>query len=672
MPGTAAEDPSVAFFKNGGQLSQTFAGYHQRDGQISMVRAISDRLKQPGHLIVEAGTGIGKSFAYLIPFLMRQPLAKPIVVSTATIALQEQLLHKDIPQISKSLDRPIVAVLAKGRSNYICEDRLEKARSHAASLAESPGADEQLAHWANLAREIHPLSRSDLPHPISPELWPHVCSEVGICSSTQCKKRNCSFYAARQKMKNADILIVNHSLLLVHLKLAQAGVQLLPAFRSVVIDEAHHLPAMASEQLGIRLTNSGFKFFLDRLWSGRGKGFLARLQPTPVKLQRKVHQLREQYEQFFSVLAMWKLSEGPENGRIRKAVDFEDPLSDPLFELADLLGNWASSAVSLEEERELRHYAERSKDWALQVRTFIEQRIAEAAYWVELSTGAHGRQRVNAHVAPVDVAPALRAMLFEQLEHVILTSATLSTGAREPFNFFKKRCGAELAESLSLPSPFDLNSQVRLLTTRKLPPPDHESWFEKLLLTLKRCLALSNGGAFILVTSFSLLERLHHHLRQEAEEKGYLLLAQGVHGQRSELLRRFREHDHAVLLGNHSFWEGVDIPGPRLRNVIIPRLPFDVPDHPLLETQYELIQLRGGQPFAELALPSAIMRIRQGVGRLIRHRDDMGLIFILDSRIHSKPYGSAFLKALSLPQCTDTLPEEAFLKRLRAWSGQIS
>ncbi len=658
------------FFAADGPLARTFPEYSPRSGQLQLAQAVAEALESGHHLAAEAGTGIGKSFAYLVPALLRANRKRPVVVSTATIALQEQLVDKDLPALALAAERPFKAVLAKGRGNYLCETRLQAALAHRDALAASEEDHEALDRLAERAARGGILTHSDLPLPLSHETWHHLNSESGLCGGPVCRKRPCSYLAARAGLAGADVIVVNHSLLFVSLELAAAGVKLLPAFEHLILDEAQHVPDTASEQAGLEASNARVTFLLDRLLSRKNKGFLARVRPEPLVLKNRVGSLRDIYDVFFSGLMMWRL-QSPGNGRLVAPHPFRDPLSPALGELSELLENWARSADNADEQNEFVHYAALAKELAADIGVFLTQGLQESAYWVEVDTPrSTGARRVAARGAPLDIAPRLRALLFEKFRSVIMTSATLTAPGGPPFDYFLKRMGAEGVPTLRVPSPFDYFSKARILTTRVLPAPDRPEYLDVLPQQVSRCMDLTDGGAFVLVTSYTLLRRLKEALEPHARERGYLLLAQGQGTPRSRMLKSFKTHPRAVLLGAMSFWEGVDVPGSALRNVIITRLPFEVPDHPLAEARAERLRQRGGDPFREIALPVALMRLKQGFGRLHRRADDMGLVCILDSRVHTRPYGRLFLEGLPpCPVLCDEPPDPEFLERLRSWTA---
>ena len=633
-----------------------------------MATAIETALAKKEHLILEAGTGVGKSLAYLVPCMLQSQRKLPVIVSTGTIALQEQLVQKDLPLLAKLIDMPqgkaMKICLAKGRQHYLCEHRFNR-YAELSDIAANERDMETLQRIRGLiGRNI--ITRSQLPGPLSDEAWSSIQSESGLCGQKKCKERPCSFIQARQEMNSADVIVVNHSLLFVHLQLAKFGASILPNFNQLIIDEAHHAPDTATEQFGIHLSNTQLKYFLDQLYhEKRHRGFLARIKPSPTLLQKKIVEMRSISSGFFGMLKFWLENEAPDNGRLKKPYPFQNSLLPALKEMEELLGNWAGSSDNMDEESEFRYYSSRFRAYADELDSFTQQKLKNAAYWVESRPTRRDDHHVEARAAPLNVAAALKSLLFDEVDSVILTSATLSTHKKGSFDYFKRRIGLDNSPEKAVESPFSYEKNAFLWATRKITAPQDPQWVFDIPSIISRQLAITKGGAFILTTSHQLLRHLFESLAQDAKEKGYLLIAQGLSGQRHELLEQFRSHPKAVLIGSGTFWEGIDVPGPGLRHVIIPRLPFEVPHHPLQEARYENIEKNGGVPFRDLALPQALIKFKQGFGRLIRRCEDLGLVSVLDSRLLSKTYGRDFIH--TLPPCqliVDESPPPEFLSRL--------
>jgi ATP-dependent DNA helicase DinG len=660
----------IDFFSDQGPLAQHFQGYQGRKGQIDMARHIALGIQRHEHLVIEAGTGVGKSFAYLAPMLLQKKRKQPIVVSTGTIALQEQLVQKDCPFLARCLGQPLKVVLAKGRQHYLCENRFRRQLEHLENIASDDRDLETLQKLkALIGRSI--ISKTNIPGYLSDEAWSHIRSETGLCGHSLCKDKPCSFTLARRELNEADIIVVNHSLLFVHLQLARLGASLIPPFSQLILDEAHHCPDTATEQFGLHVSNHQVKYFLDQLYAEKKqRGFLTRLRPAPTLIQKKVVELRGTSDAFFSALRFWLENEGPENGRVKTPQPFENPLTPALKDLENLLNNWAGSAENSDEEREFRYYANRARSLAEEVDSFVKQSLKDAAYWIESKFSSHRGFHIEGRAAPLDVSAALKELLFKHIDCVVMTSATLCAGHLNSFEFFRKRMGMDKGNEAKVESPFDYKDNVMLWGTRRMASPQEPIWLQQLTGVLLERIQLTAGGVFILTTSHQLLRFLHSELELWTHQNGYLLLAQGLSGQRQQLLDKFRAHPKAILIGSSTFWEGIDVPGPSLRHVIIPRLPFEVPNHPLLESRYELVEKQGGQPFRELALPHALIRFKQGFGRLIRQAEDLGIVSVLDSRLLTKTYGRDFIQ--TLPPCellVDEPPSDGFMNRMRrSWS----
>ncbi len=652
-------------FSESGVLSRILPGYLSRPGQIQMARKVAQATAEGRHVMIEAGTGVGKSFAYSIPVLMsRKKGDPPVVISTGTIALQEQLVHKDLPILERLFERPLKIGLAKGRSHFLCEHRLTRNWQQRESLCQDAQDMMALTELMERGRLDTVTTRMDLNQPISDDLWAQVCSEGGVCGGKECKAMQCSWIRQKTALLNSDVIVANHSLVAVHFRILASGGSLLPPFKHLILDEAHHCPDIIGKHFGMELSNTRVLFALDQLHTKKSKGFLHRLNPEPVQLMRVVDDIRASQDGYFYQYMMWLKTEGPENGRMRQAPQVNDGLSPELHKLADLLENWAKTASAAGEEAEFRLHASRIRGLALETQMFVRQEDYESVYWVELGPDRGSRRRITLTSAPVDPSESIRKLLLDMTKSVVMTSATLSAG--ESFSYFSKRMGSQEIEGLRVPSPFDLGEQLRLLTTRRGGDPNDEQSKLELPDRVAKCLDLTDGGALILLTSFSSLLYLQDCLQPLCAERGWELLAQGKGQSRSHLLARMRQNPRSVLLGNFSFWEGVDVPGHHLRNVIIPRLPFEVPDHPLFEARQERIQAKGGSSFRELSLPMALIRFKQGLGRLIRMVDDVGLICLLDTRVHSKTYGREFLDMLpSRVVLCDSLPDVEFMERLK-------
>ena len=615
-----------------------------------MAVAVARALEEERHLVVEAGTGVGKSLAYLVPavlFALEQH--KKAIISTHTINLQEQLLHKDIPILRKVLPVEFEAALIKGRQNYLCPRRLERALQQANELFTGPEQNElhMLAEWASTTRDG---SLSDLAIEPDTKVWTQVCSEPHICTRKSCgRDARCFYHNARKQFEAADVAVINHTLLFMLLGDPEEQAERESGFLFpndfLVFDEAHTLEQVASRQIGIGVSQYGLKAAIQRLYNARTRKGLFTVLRDAKGVTTAVAAADEADGFFRAVEDRCNFSKGREF-RVRRSGVAPDTISAHLLGLQARIADLSKVTTDEFLKAELQEMGRRLRDARTGITTFLDQGAEEHVYWVE-RTGKTG-QFLSLNAAPIDIAPVLRRMLFRDFCSCIMSSATLSVG-RADLAYFRNRVGADEAEPVQLGSPFNFQKQMRLYLVQKIPDPRDPGYNEAVAKWIEHFVEQTNGCAFVLFTSYRGMQDIAARVEPFFRKRDLHLLMQGAGTPRAKLLEEFKSTSRSVLFGTDSFWMGVDVPGEALSNVIITRLPFAVPDHPLVEAKLELLQERGGDAFSEYSLPEAILKLRQGVGRLIRTKSDRGIAVILDNRIVTKPYGRAFLQAL--PKC---------------------
>jgi ATP-dependent DNA helicase DinG len=672
-------------FKSDGPLARLFQGYELREAQVEMAERVALAFKRQTIAIIEAGTGTGKSLAYLVPALLAK--GKRTVISTHTIALQEQLIRKDIPQLVQAIAPDATAVLVKGMGNYLCLRRL-------ADTCEQEGLDleiteevKELSSWAQTAQEG---SLSDLPFYPKSTTWECVSAESDSCTHSRCPFFNkCFFFRARQAAEEADLLVINHHLLMADLRSREAEGQLLPHYDQLVIDEAHHLEEVATEALAWRLSRRQLQRWLIQL-AGEGVaqgGKLALLRARlgeventqfhmalevdlPAAKGRVVFALNDA----FRVLGLrvtdeeWRLRL---TESIRVGEEWTHQVTPAVHFAVEELKRYVTSLRAFcKSLKEIANQADFHKtEGVRQDLTALIDRLQQASEglyrfalepvspmevrWIEVSARGNNVHLVNAQL---DISDVLKERLFLATKAVVLTSATMATGGKS-FDFYRRRLGLQDldVDEAAYPSPFDYEKQALLLVANDLPSPQDASFSARATEAIAELLRACGGHAFVLFTAHQMMRACADALLR----RNIPLLVQGDRD-RAALLEEFRAKRGSVLFGTDSFWEGVDVVGDALRCVIITKLPFKVPTEPLIQARFEAIEQAGGNPFGEFSLPQAVIKFKQGFGRLIRSSTDRGAVVCLDRRLVEKSYGRAFLNSLpACPRITGTTAELA-------------
>jgi ATP-dependent DNA helicase DinG len=634
--GGAAQPSMQEVFGPGGFLEKCMMGgfdrttvttdYEYRPAQLEMAELVHDAFETHHHAIVEAGTGVGKTLAYLLPAICS---GRRVVISTATKSLQEQLYQKDIPFLQKHFAPNLKVAVMKGRSNFLCRAKLHQmADQPLLKGMEEIDAFRQIRDWAKLTETGDRAELTFLPD--DSDLWTRLDARRDTCTGKKCADFNqCFLTAMQQRAKDADLIIVNHHLFFADLALKQDDFgSILPEYSAVVFDEAHEMEDVASDYFGRQISNYRF----EELARDADQTLRLLHLGTP-SLLRKTQRIRERSRGFFELFP-------PRDGRFSFTRNEREAFIEQHREAYDSL---VTSLKSMETEfaalaakpEELTRIARRSFELRQEFSFLFESNEKNFVYWYE-----RRNKGVFLTATPIDISQILRERLFEQFDTVILTSATLTVGGR--FDFIRQRLGIDHAKDRALPPEFDFPSQALLYLPRKMPDVRDAGFSAAAADEIVQLLELSQGRAFCLFTSYSQMNDLFERVRPRVP---FPLLLQGT-APRSVLLERFKNTAAAVLFATASFWQGVDVPGEQLSCVIVDRLPFAVPSDPIVAARVRALQEDGRNPFAEFQVPQAVLALKQGFGRLIRAKTDRGVLALLDTRLQRMPYGKIFLESL--------------------------
>lgn len=677
------EEASSAL-EHGGAFSKYFEHYEFRNEQVEMLQVVADAFSNSRHFLIEAGTGVGKSFAYLVPAaLWAMQNNTRVVISTNTINLQDQLIKKDIPDLAAALDIDLRASVMKGRGNYLCPRLFNILRRRGPRNKEEMRVLAKILVWLR-ENQSGDKAEINLTGPDERAVWRRVSAEDDACTADNCIKHtggSCPFYRAKQAAQSAHILIVNHALLLADIA---SGSRVLPEYDYLIIDEAHHLESATTNSLSFKLTPSDMNRLMREL-GGSKSGALGdllteasqSLRPSDqALLTQKISRAtdlafraQEQVRVFFNTIG--EFAEYQRDGKGNSNYAWQErivPSTRLLPEWEDVEITWDSANTTLklllsllkeiyqaggelyqetgEESLEdvmslLGNIARRLAEVQSNVDGLIMTPAPEMVYWVEIHPKYN---RLTLHAAPLHVGSLIEKHIWHKKESVILTSATLTTHGT--FDYMREALGATDAETLALGSPFDYEGATLLYLPNDIPEPNRQGYSEAMEDTLVQLATATGGRLLALFTSYAQLQRASRAISGPLKRKGILVFEQGGGASPNSLLESFKESDAAVLLGTRSFWEGVDIPGDDLSVVALTKIPFGVPSDPLIAARSELYE----NAFHQYYLPEAILQFRQGFGRLIRSAQDRGVVVIFDRRVQTKQYGRLFIE--SLPQCT--------------------
>jgi ATP-dependent DNA helicase DinG len=627
------------YFGEDSPLKAHLPGFQPRTGQSWMADAVADAIQQSSQLVVEAGTGTGKTFAYLLPALLS---GRKTIISTGTKALQDQLYHRDLPLVCKAVGRPVTTALLKGRANYLCLHRLDTIAEHSAGGSQLDDLD-AVRQWRHQTKTGDRAELNDVAEDSG--VWPLVTSTMDNCLGSECPVYSkCHVVRARRAAQEAELVVVNHHLLLADLAMKEEGfIEFLPGADAIIIDEAHQIPDLAAQFFGISLGSRELERLFEELRA-------ATLPLRDAEFQRRLDTAQ-------TALRVLRADAPRDEGRHELAAVIDSlrtpmtALSAALKELLDGIGMLSEASADLEKLYD-------------QLFSALERlaQLASDETWDGLRWLDVNPRSIRLHLTPLDVADTLSSLIGGGGQAWIFTSATLAVG--DDFSHFMGRMGLTEATGLTFPSPYALDENGLVWLPPGLPAPSDPEHTGAMLEQILPLLGATNGGMFVLFTSHRALNAARRWLRSRKKRlAGRPLLVQGE-APRDDLLRRFRRHGDAVLLGTGSFWEGVDVRGSALTVVAIDKLPFASPEDPLMMARLEFIRRQGGNGFTGHQLPLAVLALKQGVGRLLRDETDYGVIVLCDPRLRSKGYGKVFLDSLAPMPHTDSIDDVSeFLQR---------
>jgi ATP-dependent DNA helicase DinG len=630
-------------FADAGPLARTLPEYEARPAQLLMAAAVADTLEHGGVLLAEAGTGTGKTLAYLVPAILSR---QRVLVSTGTKNLQEQIFFKDLPVLRESLSVPFSATYMKGRGNYLCRHRYDSFRESGLIRSfEEVGHLRTLDEWLTHTETGDRAEVEDLPEDLA--FWPEIAATSENCIGGECPRYNdCFVVRMRQRAAEADLVIVNH-----HLLCADAAVrestfgEVIPNCRFAIVDEAHQLEDVATQYFGLSLSNYRIDDFARDVMRAVG----ARLVPDrdrAAQLAGDVDHIRDHSRMFFAAVQMLRYElGGGSDARVRVTGDQLAPLSDAGAALINALeAIEADVALTKDLPEDVIALGRRAAELRDDLRFLLRADDPKYVYFLE----TRGRG-LFLRAAPIDVSDIVRKLLIDRMQATVLTSATLTVDGS--FDYVRARLGIAEAQEIKLDSEFDYARQAILYLPRRMPDPRSPQFVQSAAREVVEILKRTAGRAFVLFTSYANLRDVHRLASAELE---YPIFVQGS-APRSALLRDFKTTPHAVLLATSSFWQGVDVVGEALSCVIIDKLPFASPGDPITAARIESIAAQGGSPFGDYQVPLAILALKQGLGRLLRHRQDRGVLAVLDPRLRTMGYGRRFLGSLPPAPVTQDL-----------------